>query len=71
MSGWSWFWLSWVVTGIAAELYVVTFGQHTARLSQNVWRAQDILPGQPIIWRCLVAALLIVLAYHWSFGSRH
>jgi hypothetical protein len=71
VSSWSWFWLSWVAAGVAAELYVVAFGQRAARLSQSVWRLQDALPGQPIIWRLMVAALLVVLAWHLSFGPRH
>lgn len=71
MGPWSFWWLGWVCAGILAELYVVAFGQRSARLSQNVWALQDALPGNPIVWRLAVAIPLVILAWHLSWGSRH
>lgn len=71
MNGWSWLWLFWVAFGVAAELYVVAIDEPRNKLSQNVWALTDSLPGAPIVWRLLIAALVGFLAVHLSFGSRH
>jgi hypothetical protein len=70
MAPWSWFWLTWFLTGVAAELYVVAVGPRTARLSQNVWLLQDSLPD-PFAWRLLTGGMLLILAIHLSVGPRH
>ncbi len=71
MSGWSWWWLSWVCAGVVAELYVVALGDRRDRLSQNVWEFQATLPGDPFAWRILTGVLLLFLAWHLSVGARH
>ena len=75
MNGWSWYWLGWFLTAVAAflgpELYALASNHPENTLSAQVWRLEQIAPGQHV-WQwtalhVLIGGLLGVLLV-WLLG---
>lgn len=80
MNGWSIYWTCWFGAFITAflipELWALFTGHPDNTLSANVWRLEQIAPGQHV-WQwtalhVLIAGLLVVvlgwLLFHLAFG---
>lgn len=80
MNGWSIYWTVWTVAMFVAfaipEFWALATGHPENTLSENVWRLEQLLPGQHVWqWTAVHAlvggalfVLLIWLAFHFTFG---
>jgi len=52
-------------------MWAVFTGQPEKKLSASAWALEDMLPGDPIAWRIIIAATAIMVIIHLTFGPRH
>ena len=72
---WHVYWGAWasatLFTFAAPEMWAVFTGQPEKKLSASAWALEDMLPGDPIAWRIIIAATAIMVIIHLTFGPRH
>ena len=76
MSGWSWYWLAWVLIGFGIPEGVAIFrnqtvgpGNRLRTLSQNVWKLFKIKDEEGWHWRrALLAIGMVWLLVHMVAG---
>lgn len=67
MSGWSWYWLLWIVVGFAVPETIALVRNPKDTLSDTVWSWFNVKTGMPIWqWNVLHVALLGFLI--WLLG---
>lgn len=66
------FWTIWITVSVASfsvvEFWMLAAGRPEDTLSENVWRLEDLVPGQPIAqWSALHVLFLgvYVLIFGW------
>ena len=71
MSGWSWYWLLWLVGGFAVPETVALVRNPRDTLSDTVWGWFGVMRGQPIsswsVEHYVLLAFVIWLAGHIAF----
>lgn len=74
MNGSDWYWLGWATTTLIAflvpELYALFTGHPDRKLSNAIWRLEDLLPYS-LAWRLVFMGLIVWLGYHLTLGPRH
>lgn len=77
VTGWGWFWLAWICTGAAIELYWVAVNTANT-LSRQIWGLEhidmahplDFAEWSPLHWTIAVVLWLFFgwLSVHFPFG---
>ncbi len=77
VTGWGWFWLAWIMTGAAVEIYWVSVASANT-LSDQIWGAEgldfahplDFASWLPLHWGIAITLWLLFgwLSVHFAFG---
>lgn len=73
VTAWAWFWLAWILTGTAVELYWV-FTKAANTLSEQIWGVERLNFAHPLdfgSWSPLHWTLAIVLWLFFAWLSVH